>query len=368
MRTIKTALFCSIILFSFFSVPAQNAVKERYLMITAPAFDSVLSAFADYKRSIGYDVVVVTTDVTGKKKTDIKKYIQSQYENLATRPKFVLLAGDVSAIPPFEGNPSGTEKDKPISDLGYALLEGNDLFADICIGRFPVANTVQLQNIIDKTIYMEMNMPLLEKKVKCISGDEAKGVWNRTYMKNSFKNGNEYVIKRVFTPLGYDCEKLYTPAKPSVMKALSDNPLFFIYVGHGVFTTFAGKSFTFESKDILSATNTVFPLVFAFACKTGNFAQICIGADFISAKEKGAVAYFGASVNSQTNSDPIIEKRIFDEILKQEALSISEMIHLGMKCFAKAAGVSKKKKEIYLKAYNLMGDPSLRIKGMRDEE
>ena len=367
MQIHKICLFCSTFLCLFFFVNAQSdELRERYLMITAPTYDSVLTVFADYKRSIGFEVQVVNTNITGKKRAEIKKYIQSQYDNLATRPKYVLLVGDADTIPPFEGNPSGMDKHKPVSDLGYALLDGKDLFADVFLGRFSVANIDDLQNIIEKTIFMETNMHLFEKKAKLIAGDEAKGVWNRAYMKSSFKKGHEYVISNVFIPMGYDCEKLYAPNRTEVMEAMNDNPLFLLYAGHGIFTHLAGKSFTFESSDIVLATNTVFPFVFAFACKTGNFAYpISIGEHLLRAKNKGAVVYFGASVNSQTNIDPIIEKRIFDEILKQETESISEMINLGMRRFAKAAGVSKKKREIYLKAYNLLGDPSFRIDGAR---
>jgi hypothetical protein len=213
---------------------------------------------------------------------------------------------------------------------------------------------------------MESNMHLFKKKAKFISGDEGKKVWNRAYMKNSFQSSNEYLVKRVFAPLGYDCEKLYQPGKPAVIKALSDNPLFFFYVGHGLFTSFAGKSFTFENADILTATNTIFPFVFAFSCKTGNYAQpCCIGEAFIRAKDKGAVTYFGASVISQTNTDPIIVKRIFSEITNREAQSISAMINLGMKRFAHTAGIRKKVRERYLKAYNLLGDPSFSLKGLK---
>jgi hypothetical protein len=368
MRALKTWLFYCIIFFSVFAVDAQSArkEKERYLMITAPALDSVLTVFADYKRSIGFDVQVVTTNVTGKKRDAIKQYIQNQYDNPATRPTYLLLVGDVKFIPPYEGNPKGAVKDRPISDLGYALLEGDDLFADVYLGRFSVENTEQLQNIIDKTIYMETNMHKFKKKAKLISGDEAKGVWNRAYMKSSFQNGNEYLAKHVFTPMGYNYEKLYQPDKKSVINALSDNPLFLIYAGHGGFTSFAGKSFTFENADILAATNTVFPFVFAFACKTGNFAKNCIGEDFIRAKDKGAVTYFGASVNSLTSTDPIIQKRIFEEIMNQKSGTISAMINEGMRNFSKAIGIRKKAKVRYLKAYNLLGDPSLRVEGLKE--
>jgi hypothetical protein len=178
-------------------------------------------------------------------------------------------------------------------------------------------------------------------------------------MTNTFKAGHDYAIRNIFISLGYDCEKLYQPEKEDVIKAFNDNPLFFIYAGHGTPISFAGKSFELLNKDISTFTNTYFPIVFAFACKTGNFAQKNIGEHFIREKEKGAVAFFGSSVNSRTNADPIIEKKIFGAF--KETQTLSSMINLGMRRFAKAPGMSKKRKEIYIKSYNLLGDPSLKI-------
>jgi len=361
LHFVRVFLLCCA-LFIFFSANGQNEPqnKGRYLMITPPEWDSVLTYFANYKREIGFDVQVVTTNTTGNTVTSIKDYIQKQYDIISTRPVFVLLVGDTDKIPAYEGDASGKVEKNPISDLGYALLEGNDLFADLFLGRFSVANEKQLQNIIDKTIFMEKNMQNFAKKAVFIAGDEKKGAWNRLYMKNTFKAGHKYVITNSFIPLGFDCKRLEQPNKEEVINALSDNPLFFIYAGHGSSTSLAGNSFDFVQKDISSVTNTIFPVVFAFACKTGNFAQKCIGEHFIREKEKGSVAYFGSSVISRTHADPIIEKKILGAALK-ESQSLSEMINLGMKRFAKAAGISKKKKEIYIKSYNLLGDPSLKL-------
>jgi hypothetical protein len=351
---------------AFFTANSQNTetktTKERYLMITPPVFEKTLTEFAEYKQKIGFDVQVVNTDITGKKKSDIKNYIQNQYDNISTRPVYVLLVGDVKHIPAFEGNPSGKVKENPISDLGYSLLEGNDNFADVFLGRFSVSNENELKNMIDKTIYMETNMHSFNKKAVFVAGDEKKGVWNRAYMRNSFLKVHKNIIHSCFIPLGYDCQELYFPNRTEVVNALNDNPLFFIYAGHGNFTSFAGKTFVFEYKDIAAATNTVYPIVFAFSCKTGNFGQICIGEYFTREKEKGAVAYFGSSVNTQTNSDPIVAKKIFEVMAKNEAQSLSEAINLGMRRYYHAIGVSKKKKNIYLKAFNLLGDPSFKIK------
>jgi len=330
-------------------------------MITPPEFDSVLSYFAHYKQSIGFEVKVVTTNETGATADSIKNYIQHQYNDVSTRPVFVLLVGGVDKIPAYEGDESGEVEKKPISDLGYALLEGNDLFADVFLGRFPVNNAKQLENIIEKTIYMEKNIASFEKKALFIAGDERKGAWNRVYMTNTYKAGHKYVIRNSFIPLGYECKELEQPNKEEVLEALSANPLFFIYAGHGAPRALVGNSFFLSQKDLSTATNTVFPVVFSFACKTGNFAQKSIGEAFICEKEKGAVAFYGSSVVSRTNADPIIERKILGDAFLKDARYLSEMINLGMKRFAKSVGISKKRKEIYMKSYNLLGDPSFAL-------
>ena len=333
-------------------------------MITPPAFESVLDTFAKYKQRIGFEVQVVNTYTTGKNRASIKNYIQELYNNLSTRPTYVLLVGDVDQIPAFQGNATGKVMFDPITDLGYALLDGNDNFADVFLGRFSVENEQQLQNIINKTIYMETNMRSFPKKAVFITGDEKKKLWNRAYMLNSFKKVHQNIIKNL-TPMGYDCQVLMQPTKIEVIKALGDNPLLFIYTGHGATASFAGRSFELDYKDIAIANNSVFPIVFAFSCKTGNYAQTCIGEHFIRAKEKGAVAYFGSSVNTQAYSDPVVAKKIFDEFPIKENRSLSVIINLGMRQYANASGISKKKKEVYLKSYNLLGDPSLNVRALK---
>ena len=338
--------------------------KGRYLIITPAEFESTLEYFANYKRNIGFDVSIVNTNTTGKTSKAIKNFIQTQYKNISTRPTYVLLVGDVEYIPAYEGNSTAKVKSDPITDLGYALLSGNDYFADLNLGRFSLANVEQLKNIINKTIFMEVNLHLFGKNAIFIAGDEKKGVWNRTYMVNSFKNGHENVIKNSFIPLGYRCTELYQPVLKSVVDAFNNNPLFFIYAGHGSITLFAGKSFEFGIREVHTAKNTVFPFVFSFACKTGNFSQNCVGEHFIRAKNKGAVAFWGCSVNSQTNTDKTIEKKIFGEAFTQDERYLSQIINLGMKRFATTAGPGKKTREIFLKAYNLLGDPAFDMKGV----
>jgi hypothetical protein len=333
-------------------------IMGRYLMITHPDYESTLIYFANYKRNIGFDVVVVNTNTTGSSASSIKNYIQNQYNNTSTRPDYVLLVGDVDKIPAYEGDASDEpDIDNPITDLGYSLLDGNDNLADVFLGRFSVANETQLKNIINKTIFMEMNMHRFEKKAKFIAGHD-----DKASMRNAFKKGHEYVIPYSFNPLGYDCQKLYQVSLQEKINALSDNPLFFIYSGHGNVNIFDSV----VSSSVQSATNTVFPCLFVFACLTGNFANInytSVGESFIRAKDKGGIAYFGSSVNTYNNPDEILEKKIFGDAFLKDEQNLAVIINLGKRRFSYTSVTNKRKKR-YIKAYNLLGDPSFDTKGI----
>ena len=354
-------------LFKNYNIEESNKVsnKGRYLMITPLEYESTLTYFANYKRNIGFDVTVVTTNTIGTSVTSIKNYIQNRYNNTSTRPDYVLLVGDVDKIPAYEGDPAGDEED-PITDLGYSLLEGNDNLADVFLGRFSVSNengVNELKNIINKTIFMEMNMHRFIKKAKFLAGNDDH--WNHVYMESEFRRGHEYVIPYSFEPLGYDCEKIYQPSSYSAfVDALNDNPLFYIYHGHGSVISINQNTYNNCFQD---AANFVFPFIFAFACRSGNFANmdyICLGERFIRAENKGAVAYFGASVITLTNSNVAIEKRIFGDSFLTDNHILRAIINTGMRRYTYVAGIGNKAKERHLKAYNLLGDPSFDTKGI----
>ena len=349
-----------------------EVVKGRYLMITHPSFQTTLQSFADYKRNLGFEVTVVSTSTTGNTVETIKSYIQNRYDNPETRPDYLLLVGDHEHIPASDGNSSGEEINNPITDLYYSCLDGDDLIADVIIGRFSVSSTVELSNILIKSTFMEMNLHRLDKKVKLVTGkdrdcDHIAIPWfcnmAKSYMENSFKSGHEFAEKKTFTPLGYSSQKLYQPNNTQIANSVNDNPLFFIYSGHGYFTYLAGGSFDIFESSINSYSNTHFPFVFSFACKTGNFAYSspCIGEHFIR-NVRGGIIYFGSSVTSLTESDKIIEKSIFGESFKDET-NIGMIVKLGMEHYKNRFWSFLNATNRYLKAYNLLGDPSLNKNG-----
>ena len=115
-----------------------------YLIVTHPDFAAGIQPLADWKAHIGYDVTVVTTTVTGSSATQIRSYIQNAYNSWSVPPQFVLLVGDSGYVPGFQGSTTGS-----IDDLDYSLMDGGNYFPDLFVGRFSVANTTQLQRVLE---------------------------------------------------------------------------------------------------------------------------------------------------------------------------------------------------------------------------
>lgn len=324
----------------------------NYLIITDPQFEADLAAFVTHKSSRGYNVSIVNTNTTGTTTTAIKSYIQNLYDNLATRPAYLLLVGDVGDIPGWTGDGAGS----PNTDLHYAMLDGNDYYADLSIGRFSVTNSTQLENIITKTIFMENNIGSLEKNNVFMASTDNSYITEGTH---------NYVIDNYFVPDGYDNLKLYTDTynatTQQLIDALNDNKIFAIYSGHGGTTSWADGPPLSQSQ-VNGLTNTVFPFVYSFACITGQYEYAeCFGETWIRT-DNGGSAFYGSSVNSYWDEDDVLERKIFEAMFVDEVTQITPMFDLGKIYLVNHFGSMTSTMIRYLEMYNLMGDPSLDTK------
>ena len=203
---------------------------------------------------------------------------------------------------------------------------------------------------------MEMNLCKMNKKATFIAGHGENSI-----MENEFEKGHNYVITNSFYPKGYQCSKLYQSSFNQVQSNLSNNPLYVIYSGHGSVFTWDG----FNGNLIDMSYNTSYPFAFAFACHTGEFTDSnCIANSWILPEFKGSVTYFGSSVRTYCHSDFIIEKSIFGSDFSENK-SISAIINAGKKQYKNYfwATIHIVRTIRYLKAYNLLGDPSLIVGG-----
>ena len=337
---------------------------ENYLIITLPQYADALQYFADYKQSLGYNVIIHSLNESQRTPIAIKQLILNYYNSNDTRPDFILLVGDHPQLPACEGDSTSEDIDNPITDVSYTFLEGDDYYRDVLIGRWPVHNTADVQTIANKTIYMEMNMHLHDKKAVFIAGTDDNSI-NQYY----FEQGHADVIDDTFEPNGYDCTQLDQPNRATALSYLNDDPLFYVYSGHGWFYYWAVRTQDFSNSWSLyqnfidESSHKTFPSVFAFACKTGNFADsICIAESWILNKN-GSTLYLGSSVNTLVLSDYRIEKKLFGDALYDEP-TIGGIVAIGMKRYYDAFFTTSSHAKRYIKSYNLMGDPSFLVRGL----
>ncbi len=322
---------------------------NNYLIITAPEYESTMAAFVTHKQNMGYNVTMVNTGITGTTNTAILAYLQNAYNNLSTRPEFVLLVGDVDKIPGWTG--IGTP-DNPYTDLNYEMLEGTDPYADVFLGRFSVASIAQLTNIITKSIYMENNINGLTKKnVFCASND------NYTVSEGT----HNFVIDSFFGPAAYTNLKLYSHSGATTQQlidALNANQVFAIYSGHGDVTLWADGP-PLNQTQVNALTNTWYPYVYAFSCLTGQFqSSECFAETWIRTAHGGAL-YWGSSVTSYWDEDDILERRLYramftDHLVKTSPMFCQAKIYL-VQYFGSVTAMMRR----YLEMYNCFGDPSM---------
>ena len=340
----------------------------KYLIVTPKRFENALTPFVEYKQNLGYTVDVESIAPEDMSAEVVKSVIQARYDIQELRPDYILLVGESEQLPPAHNNPT-------VTDLGYALLDGgNDLEVDAFIGRWPVSNDDELQNIINKTIYAEMNMQQMDKNALFVSGDDCSW-WPKTFfMRRSFEVGHEHVIGCTFNPDGYSCELRYQPYLQTVRNWMTWNPLLFVYSGHGI-EYYMGRLYCDDNEEskinsgfISSNHNTFPPMVFSFACNTGDFAY---GNGFVSICEswirniKGSVTFFGSSRKTLNSSDRVIEEKVLgDAFSGGDKRCIGKTVALGMKRYREYSFTCDDNAEKYTKAYNLLGDPSFLVKGL----
>lgn len=336
------------------SYSGNEKAIPNYLIITAPSFQSSLSRFVNFRQRSGMQVDLFSTDQTGTTTTQIKSFIQTRYNNTATRPSYVLLVGDVAQIPSW----TSTSTNNPANDLYYSTLDGTDYFPDAHVGRFSVSSTTELSNIISKTIYMDSlitNFLILEKKAVFLASSDEYAITEGTH---------NFVISNYMDLNGYNSTKRYSVSTSAttaqVLSDINQGQTFCVYSGHGSELSWADGPPVSQSQ-LRTLTNTVYPFVYAFTCLSGSYSNTaeCFGETWIRIPN-GASSYTGSSVTSYWDEDDILEKRIFKAIYQDSITQNGPSFNRGkIELYNYYSGSGRTLR--YFEQYNLFGDPALAL-------
>jgi hypothetical protein len=142
---------------------------EDMLVVTSPALEQAAQTFATARRNAGLNPRVVTTGAgaghAGTTNTQIQAFIRGELNstNCLIHPSYVVLLGNTANVPTFIGpcTSGGNQAQCDVaSDLPYSLNgNGNDLFADVELGRIPATNLSSANAVVSKIVNYENTMP-----------------------------------------------------------------------------------------------------------------------------------------------------------------------------------------------------------------
>lgn len=332
--------------------------KENYLIIAENSFHSTLTDFISYREN-KYNVNLISADALGGNTILIINKIKELYADPATRPTYLLLVGAFPLLPMCHAT-SNSSLGSPQNDLWFGAVDGDDYYADIFVGRFSVGTgeTNKLTNCINKTISFEQNSNNAPDKNLYIAaggpfGDKATGPMN-------------FIDDTYFKPAGYEGVKLYEDITPDItteraMNLVNNGLSFLFYSGHGNWDHW--KTTHFFNDDVYRLTNSAYPIVFSFACLTGDLNTLygeCFGEAWMNA-EHGASAFIGATTETTWDPDDLFQRTIISAMFEKGYTTMQSAVAYGKveldKQFPKWG-------HFYAETFNLCGDPALEITPM----
>jgi hypothetical protein len=353
-------------------IPATPTAQPGYLIISADEYAGALKPFVSILEKRGFNVsLAILSQIPGADRLNaIKNYIKAAYNGL-NPPSYALLVGDTDTIPAWPGTQS------PVSfytDLYYFTMEDGDFHPDIEYGRLPVRSAAETAAVVQKyqAYYDLTGQEAWIKKAAFISSCDTSYYMipeaTHNFVINSFTKPAGYIgsFPTANNPGGDQifC-KTYNGASAQIMAALHEGRWLLAYSGHGDETGWADGAISFNQSNIRNlAGQGYFPFIASFACLTGSFGSTqydeTFGETWILQPNKGALAFWGAGADTYWDEDDKLERSMFEALFTNspDKPHLAEMIDYALSQVEAAYPTSAK---YYWEAYNLLGDPSVKV-------
>ena len=271
--------------------------QGRMIVISYGAFMAEMQPFVDWKNQKGIRCDIYDVADIGSNANSIKSFIQGEYfanNDLV----FVQLVGDAAQIPPMNFNNED-------SDPSYSLLEGEDNYPEIFIGRFSAENTSHVETQVERTIHYERDIVDGDWLAKGIGigseegageGDEGEADWQ-----------HQDVIREKLMTFGYtQVDQVYGTNGGNIsdiLNGLDEGRGIINYCGHGSATSWSTTGFSNTNVNQLQ-NDYKLPFINSVACVNGNFSSTTCFAEswlratnFSTGAPTGAMAMYASTIN-----------------------------------------------------------------------
>ena len=351
--------------------------RPKMLMISHNNLANYQTAFVNWKKAQGFDVYVVNKSDIGTTLTQFKQFILNHYNQYHC--DYLLLLGDVdgygSYTIPTAFYPSPEYAENDADDHQYTLLEGDDYFPEMLVGRLSFNDISEFMTMANKTVTYEKSPSMANTnwmtRGLAVAGNYAEGglrpitpVQMSRWLRNKMLDYGYATVDTVFYPPTY-------PGTSSIVSSINQGVQFISYRGWGDANGWHYPSF--HNPDLNSTNNGPrMPVVFSIVCNTGDFANSVnpsFGEKWMRmgsvAQPNGCVAFVGPSdLHTKTRLNNSISSGAFRSIFDYGVRGFASSVLMGKielyKNFPNEIAPNQYV-AFYYHVYNIQADPSLNM-------
>ncbi|MCD4830025.1 MAG: T9SS type A sorting domain-containing protein [Candidatus Cloacimonetes bacterium] len=332
------------------------------LVVTDPSFLEAMIPWVEWKVQKGFDVEMVDVTTLGTTATDIKNYVQAQYDDPQINLTFLQLVGDAAQIPTFTSGNGG-------SDPSYSLLEGTDTYPDIFVGRFSATTVTHVNTQVERSIHYERDIDDVDAEWlhKGMGVASSQGAGMGHYGEADHVHMG-YIRDDLLAYTYTDVDEIYANNggnSSMITAALNEGRTIVNYCGHGTNTSWSTTGFNNTNVNSLTNDNKL-PHIVSVACVNGNFTNItCFAEAWLRATNDttglptGAIANYSSSINQSWAPPMYAQDEIVDLLVGDFKNTTGGLFYNGS-CYMMdvqgAQGVS-----MFL-TWHIFGDCSLQVR------
>jgi len=312
----------------------NNDTRFQYLMdqgnmlvISNSAFMADMIPFVDWKNKKGIPTELVSTSTTGTSSTAIKDYIVDYYNTNGLT--FVLLVGDYAQVtsPLYSGS---------ASDPSYGFITGNDVYAEVIVGRFSGSTPAHIQTQVQRSLeYEQRDSGDYFNNAAGFASNQGPG-----YGGMDDDEFNDFLWNTVLSLFTYD--DYYSEYDGSGgsdaggINTINSGVGIINYTGHGSINSW-GNGASLNTTQINQLTNVdKLPLVITVGCNVGEFNSTneCFSEAWQRATHNGApaggIAHLGSTI-SQSWEPPMHGQWAMNKIITESYSGLDGQPPLGHK-------------------------------------
>ncbi|MBU7046714.1 MAG: VWA domain-containing protein [Theionarchaea archaeon] len=331
----------------------------KYLVITDPALESSVQPLVDWHHQKGLETRVVTTAVAGTTCTTIKDYITTQYQ-LHSTLEYVLLVGDIDNLP------WNSDWDGVPSDYWYGCVAGDDLYAELAVGRISATSSEEVTHQVNKILDYLKSPPVgdwVERVLLIAHEEEAPGKYQKCKEDIRGDFNTFATIDHLYGASSANGGDEATNV--DVTNTINSHRGIVNYRGHGsewewYEWDFNGNSYTTTMARNLSNGDYT-PVVFSIACDNAHldYSNETLSEAFMKAND-AAAAFLGASRPSYTTPNHDFDYQLFDAIYNENIYSIGWILNSANSWLINHYGADSYAMD-NVRMFLWLGDPALDV-------